>query len=169
MPKESKHVVKFKTAHLATGEQIVAWGDGYIGEMMGKGKDQQHNGSLIVTDQRVAFYRAGMFGQVLETMPLKGITSIERKSFMGHRSIRLHTSHDQLEFKTFDKDQEQSLVAAIETGRSAAASTVAPSAPDAPDAPDASDMLRKLAGLRDSGVLTEEEFSAKKAEILARI
>lgn len=161
--KESKHVVKFKAAHLAAGEQVVAWGDGYIGEMMGKGKDKQHNGSLVVTDQRAAFFRAGLFGQVLETIPLKGITSIERKSFMGHRSIRLHTSHDALEFKTFDKEQEQLLVTAIESGR--ASTAPAPAAAQT----DASDVLRKLAELRESGVLTDEEFASKKAELLARI
>lgn len=166
MPKkESKHVAKFRAAHLAAGEQVVAWGDGYIGELMGKGKDAQHNGSLVVTDQRVAFFRAGLFGQVLETIPLKGITSIERKSFMGHRSIRLHTSHDALEFKTFDKESEQLLVTAIENGRASGAPAPAPVVPQS----DASDTLRKLAELRDSGVLTDEEFASKKAEILARI
>jgi hypothetical protein len=30
-------------------------------------------------------------------------------------------------------------------------------------------LLRKLAKLRDDGVLTEEEFQIKKAEILARM
>lgn len=165
MPKESKHVVKFKSSHLAAGEKVAEWGDGYIGEMMGKGAKQQHNGSLIVTDQRVAFYRKGLFGQVLESIPLKAITSIERKSFMGHRSIRLHTSHDALEFKTFEKDVEQALVTAIESGRSAAS----PAPVAAVAVPDASDTLKKLADLRDSGVLTDEEFAAKKAEILARI
>ncbi|WP_294011696.1 SHOCT domain-containing protein [Sphingomonas sp.] len=31
------------------------------------------------------------------------------------------------------------------------------------------DQIRKLAELRDSGVLTEEEFAAKKAELLDRL
>lgn len=36
-------------------------------------------------------------------------------------------------------------------------------------APDLADQLGKLAALRDAGVLTEEEFSAKKADLLARM
>lgn len=40
---------------------------------------------------------------------------------------------------------------------------------EVPAVPDAADQLRKLGELRDSGVLTEEEFSAKKAELLARM
>jgi hypothetical protein len=34
---------------------------------------------------------------------------------------------------------------------------------------DPTDTLKKLAALKDAGVLTEEEFSAKKAEILSRM
>ena len=109
MSKESKHVAKFREAHLKPGEKIVAWGEGYIGEMMGSGDKTQHNGALIVTGERVVFYRKGFLGEVLETIPLPRITSIERKSMMGHRTIRMHTSHDQLEFKTFEKDKVSGL------------------------------------------------------------
>ena len=31
------------------------------------------------------------------------------------------------------------------------------------------DQIRKLGGLRDEGLLTEEEFSAKKADLLSQI
>lgn len=46
-----------------------------------------------------------------------------------------------------------------------AAGTAAP----APSAPDVTEQLVKLASLRDAGVLTEEEFAAKKAELLSRL
>lgn len=36
-------------------------------------------------------------------------------------------------------------------------------------APDVADQLRKLGELRDAGVLTTDEFEAKKAELLARM
>lgn len=39
----------------------------------------------------------------------------------------------------------------------------------APPVEDLTDTLKKLAALRDSGVLTEEEFSTKKSEILSRM
>lgn len=35
--------------------------------------------------------------------------------------------------------------------------------------PDVADQLTKLATLRDAGILTEEEFTAKKSELLARL
>lgn len=169
MAHDSKHVAMFSAKHLQPNERVVAWGEGYIGEMMGKGEDAQHNGALIITDSRAAFYRKGFFGEVIETIPLKSITSIERKSFMGHRSIRMHTSHDSLEFKTFKKDKEQALFDAIEAGRSGSASP-APRAPVAePGGGDTLAALSKLGELKAAGVLTEEEFSAKKAELLSRL
>lgn len=52
------------------------------------------------------------------------------------------------------------------TAPTAAASSTSGSAPAAPDL---MDQLRKLGELRDAGVLTEEEFAAKKADILSRL
>lgn len=45
--------------------------------------------------------------------------------------------------------------------------SVAAAPPAAPAAPDPLEQLKKLGELRDSGVLTAEEFEAKKAQILA--
>jgi Short C-terminal domain len=43
----------------------------------------------------------------------------------------------------------------------------APAAPAADSAQDRIAQLKELAGLRDAGVLTEEEFASEKAKILA--
>ena len=167
MAAEPKHVKKFRDKHLQSGEQVIAWGEGYIGKMLGSGKDAEKSGVLIVTGSRVVFYRAGIFGEVNESIPLKALTSIERKSFLGHRTIRMHTSHDALEFKSFKKDQDQALVDAIETGRSHAA--LPAETKDQQPSTDTVAALSKLAGLKAAGVLTDEEFNTKKAELLARL
>ena len=159
---DSKHVLEFSQRHLKPGETIAASSEGYIGEMMGSGDKTQHNGALIVTGDRVAFYRKGFFGEVMETIPLKNITSIERKSLMSHCTIRIHTSHDALEFKTYVKANEEALVNAIEHGRELAAG------PKAQNVSSPLDILQKLAELRDAGILTASEFDKKKAELLAK-
>lgn len=47
---------------------------------------------------------------------------------------------------------------------------VAPAAPPVPAAaPDLAAQLHQLAGLRDAGILSEEEFATKKADILSRM
>lgn len=166
----SKHVFKFQESHLQSGETVVEWCEGYTGEMMGSGDKKPHNGALVVTNVRVAFYRKGMFGEVLETIPLKSISSIERKSNLGHRTIRIHTSHDKLEFKMFDKAKEQLLISAIEQGRGAtsAISSITTAVANSANQ-DPIEMLKKLADLKESGILSTSEYETKKAEIISRI
>lgn len=164
---KNKHVEKFKSNHLNSSESILAWAEGYIGKMMGSGKDAQHNGVLIVTESRVAFYRKGFIGEVIETIPLKSITSIERKSTLGHRVIRVHTSHDDLEFKTFSKESELALVEAIESGRGLKSETVVPEKNSASNDP--FEQLKKLSELKEAGIISDEEFQAKKIKLMALI
>ncbi|MBA7570771.1 hypothetical protein ES708_12524 [subsurface metagenome] len=84
---------------------------------------------------------------------------------MGHRTIRMHTSHDELEFKTFDKAKEFELVEAIEAGREAQEDNTKTTTQQV----DLLEALKKLGELKESGVITEEEFSIKKADILAKL
>lgn len=133
---------------------------------MGAGKDRQYNGALVVTNRRVAFYRKGFFGEVFETIHLKNLTSIEQKTFMGHRVLRMHTSHDQLEFKTFDKAAYDAVVAVVEQGRQnnaqpANQAVVAGASP--------LEMLKQLGELKEAGLVSAEEFEAKKAALLAKL
>jgi len=47
--------------------------------------------------------------------------------------------------------------------------TTSPTNEGASGAPDPIEQLKQLAQLRDAGVVTEEEFQAKKTEILSRL
>lgn len=166
---DNKHIVAFRTAKLKPGENVEFHLEGWIGDMMGKGKDAQRNGQFILTDQRVCFFRKGILGEAFETIPLSRITSVECLSRLGYRVMRLHTSHDELAFKTFEAkelfDQVYDRLEAIRHGDAQIAERTTP----ASGTNDITDQLRKLAELRDLGILTEEEFSAKKAELLARL
>jgi len=159
---EPKHTQHFRKHHLEPNETVLRSASGYVGKMMGSGDDAQHNGALIVTDRRIVFYRKGVFGEVLESMPLASITSVEQKSFMGHRTLRLHTSHDDLEFKCLEKGPYQELVTAIEEGRIANFGENNRT----PTRESPADTLKKLADLRDSGILSEAEFESKKRKLL---
>ncbi len=61
------------------------------------------------------------------------------------------------------------LAAVLELVTAAVPAADQPVPPRAPARPDAVDLLQKLGDLRDAGVLTEEEFTTKKAELLRRI
>jgi hypothetical protein len=70
---------------------------------------------------------------------------------MGARSAQRSAAADQ------DQDQEQAPPAPAPADEAAA--------PEAADSPEI-EQLKQYAALKDQGILTEEEFSAKKAQIL---
>lgn len=170
--RKTRHVEGFEKK-LKPGETILEFLEGWIGDMMGTGKNRQQNGSLIVTNERLVFFQNGyLFGDIFETIPLSKISSIEQKSFMGHKVITAHTAHDELKFKTFEAaSMVESMNAAIERGREApsAQPPAAVATAATPVAADPIQQLKSLAELRDSGVITAQEFEAKKAQLLAKI
>ena len=163
--KENKHTEKFRATKLKPSETIEFHLEGWIGDVMGKGDKTQRNGQFILTSERACFYRRGFVGEVFETIPLGKVTSVETLSRMGFRCLRLHTSHDELAFKTFeDKQLFDQVYDRLEelrhksTRSETAVSDVSPL-----------DQLQKLADLREAGILTEEEFSSKKSSLLDRL
>jgi hypothetical protein len=89
---------------------------------------------------------------------------------MGYRVLRLHTAHDDLEFKTLEaKALFDTLLAHLERLRhEPAGGSVAPAASES-ISESITDHIKKLGELRDAGFLTNDEFNAKKAELLARL
>ena len=165
--REDQHVKIFRTDKLKPGEAIEAHLKGWIGEMMGQGDKKQHYGQFVLTTERACFYRKGFFGEVFETIPLSKITSVETRSLLGYRVLRLHTSNDELAFKTFEaKSLFDKVYDRVEGLRH---QPIVASGPALVPAETIMDQLKKLGELRDIGILTEDEFSTKKAELLARL
>lgn len=164
------------------GEQILASVLGtYEAKIMGS--DSVRNGVLIATDRRVVFYAKKMTGYDLESYPYASISSIDQgKNMMGHK-VTFYASGNKVEVKWI-KDMEK-LARFMNTAKANvhARTTVSnnppppmtvPTAPAPPPpptnpAPDVMAQLKSLGELRDAGVLTEEEFAAKKAELLKRL
>ena len=158
---DNAHIRTFRQEKLMPGETLVGHLEGWIGEKMGQGERIRHNGQFILTNERVCFYRKDPFEEVFETIPLSKISSVETLSLMGYRVLRLHTAHDDLEFKTLEpKTLFDEVLAQLERLRNEASTAPAESI---------TDQIKKLGELRDDGILTEEEFNAKKAELLARL
>ena len=56
----------------------------------------------MLTNKRACFYSKAPFEEIFETIPLSKITSVETSSLMNYRVLRVHTAHDDLEFKTIE-------------------------------------------------------------------
>jgi Bacterial PH domain len=148
--KQSKHHKAFLERHLKPGEAVVCWIEGRARSGL--------RCMMLVTDLRVVVYRSGFFGEVLESLPLKSITSVDRKTVLGQRMLRLRSAHDILEFKTFDQAGADALAQVVDAAGNKPAVV-----------PTQVDVLTMLAGLKNAGVLSDKEFEVKKAELLARI
>ena len=156
----------FRQDKLMPDETLEAYIKGWLDRETGQGVIQ-HNGQFVLTNKRACFYSEAPFEEIFETIRLSKITSVETSSLMGYRVLRLHTAHDDLEFKTLEpKDLFDNVVANLERLRNEpAGGSVAPTV----SAESVTDQIKKLGELRDAGFLTNDEFNAKKAELLARL
>ena len=164
---DKKHTGTFRQDKLMPDETLEAQLDGWLDKPTGQGGVIKHNGQFVLTNKRACFYSKAPFEEIFETIPLSKITSVETSSLMGYRVLRLHTAHDDLEFKTLEpKALFDTLLAHLERLRNEpAGGSVAPAA----SAESIMDQIKKLGELRDAGFLTNDEFNAKKAELLARL
>ena len=170
MTKESKHVVKFRENHLKQNEKIMEFVDGYIGETMGKSDNMQKNGSLIATTERAVFYRKGMLGEVLETIPINNINSIERTSGLLKHTLSLHGSGNRIVFKCLDKAKGEVVAKCIENQQNKKNEIIKSERTESNKTnEDAFVKIKKLAELKEMGIISESEFEEKKKILIAEI
>ena len=145
---------------------------GFIGEMMGKGKDRQHNGVLICTNQRVVFYSKGFFSEVNRSIPIEKVSSIDLDSGILLRSIRIHTSNDEIyvrsslkidELQRFQKNIEE----VRDNNKTNADNDLQNKNVSTEDDPITK--IKKLSELKEQGIITEEEFDEKKKKLMEQI
>lgn len=109
-----------------------------------------------------------------EVIPVKSIMSVTTKRGMGLQTkLQVITSGNTIEMRISHKEAEQvrTVLMQLTSGTHPSQQTPpAAAAQRAEPAPvDVAAQLQQLGSLRDAGILTEEEFAAKKAELLSRI
>lgn len=112
--------------------------------------------------KQAAFTAISNARQDVEMTPIRSVSSVQaQKDGVAYAKVTVFASGNNIEFRFTHaeasrfRDEIQKLLLAGPT----------PSVIQ-PDAPDISDQLIKLAGLRDAGILTEEEFAAQKTKLL---
>lgn len=88
----------------------------------------------------------------------------ERRSAFGSQTLDAVKDENSVVFQKGDEPAFLKLREMIEQAQMTQAK-----AASAPPAPDVVAQLQQLGQLRDSGIITEEEFNAKKAELLGRM
>jgi len=150
--------------HLDSGESVLGWVMGqYEAEILGS--DSLRTGIMIATERRVVFYAKKITGFDLESFDYSKISSFEQGKNMMGAVIKFFASGNQATLKWITKGDIDTFTAIIREriGGGSASASPAASSDDIPG------QIRKLAELRDLGVLSSEEFEAKKVELLGRM
>jgi hypothetical protein len=140
---------------------------------LARGEYDGREGLIVVTDRRVMFVEQGMIRHNFEDFPYEKVNSVKTESGMRSGKITIYASGNKAELKDIHPKARVPEIGdyvrtRISGGSQATAATTTPAESTAmSDAP--AEQLKKLAGLRDAGIVTNEEFEAKKAEILARM
>lgn len=153
--------------HLNSGETIQS---SVFGANEGKlmGNDITRNGIFVATETRIVFFAKKLFGYDLESFPFKNISSIEKsKGMMGH-TLTIHTSGNDAKMKWINKGDVNHFTHFVNSKlENPSITNNNNSAQQFSD--DIPSQIKKLSELRDSGILTEEEFSNKKNELLSKM
>jgi Bacterial PH domain/Short C-terminal domain len=150
-------LVKLAQEHLDQDEQIIASVLGaYESKIMGR--DTVRNGVFLATDKRILFYGKKMMGYDLEVFPYENISSFEiGKGILG-RSISFFASGNKVKMKWINQGEVDKFIEYVRENVGKKSETKSST--------NAADEIKKLAELKDAGILTEEEFEAKKKQLL---
>ena len=147
----------------------ILWGN-ELPEKLITGTYNNGKGMLVATNRRLIFIDKGIFSLKVEDFSYDKISSIESKTGIMFGSLTIYASGNKEKFEYADKGLLRGfadfLRAKISTQKSQ--SSLVPTPAENPSSTlSVADELEKLAGLRDRGIITNEEFSAQKAKLLA--
>jgi Bacterial PH domain/Short C-terminal domain len=152
--------VKRLATHLWEGERV---------ELMAQGQRPNHAsaGLVVLTDRRLLFVKEGMFGRSnTEDFPFEKISGVEWSSGMATGTLTVSAMGNEAKIKSVNKDDGKELTDLLRSRTSGAQQAAAAPSSGQGDIPD---QLKKLAELRDAGIVSGAEFEAKKADLLSRM
>lgn len=163
-----KQIIRFQSTKLRQGETIVkslkAWDAAGKNSSMGGAL----RGRLILTNQRVCFYKKIMLSEKLDSIDLEQLRSYETSNLMKAMNVKLMGYQNSIEVQAWAGDDVknsffQELDQRIAGNRSVTSgSTVGEDRTPL-------EQIRQLASLHSEGLLTDSEFATKKSELLAKV
>ena len=162
-------LLKKAEPHFDNGERALQTVLG-VYEITRMGENAVRPGILVATNQRLLFYAKKLVGYDLESYPYANISSIDMGKNLAGTYISFYTSGNDVTLKWITQGDVRAFVDAVKAQMETAKSgPVPPAARSTQSSVDFVEQLERLGKLHQDGVITTEEFSAKKAEILARI
>lgn len=161
----SKREIKKLPEYLWEGERV---------DLITSGTYGAGTGIVVLTDRRLFFLKDGVMSKTSEDFPLSKISSVQWSSGMLLGKIIVFASGNKAEIVNVQKADGKAISDAVrarltEGSQSSPAPEQTRGSAAGESQPDVYEQLAKLGELRNVGVLTDEEFETKKAELLSRI
>lgn len=124
------------------------------------------HGILVSTDRRLIFIDKGLiYGLKVEDFPLDKITSIQYETGIIFGKVKIHTSGNIAVIDKVDKTSARQFGEFVRNKLSQPKTTAQPEMQQ----PSVLDQLEKLGKLKESGILSEEEFNEQKKKLLDKL
>lgn len=143
--------------------------EGEIVERISSGTYGGGMGIIALTNQRLLFVKDGMMSKTTEDFPISKISSIQWSSGMLTGTITVFVSGNKAEIANADKVGGKEMVDVVRARIADLAESPAAAQQQPPAQLDVMGQLQKLGELHAAGILTDEEFATKKAELLSRL
>lgn len=157
----SKREIQRLPEVLWEGETVVMLATG----VYGKG-----NGLVAMTDQRLIFLKHGIMSQQVEDFPYGRISSVQWSGGMIMGTLQVFASGNKAEIKQMPKDQGKDLADALRARIAGVVPGAPPAGAASAPAPaagqDVAGRLATLDGLRSQGLVSEQEYAERRAQIL---
>lgn len=164
---DDKHVKAFEKNKLWDNETIIDSLKGFPSDKAGS-IDGVMQGRVILTNERVCYFRKGLLGDEMESIALSEIKSVETDALLAVRTLNLFSAHNKMSIKSYQKAQVfDGFSDAVQRSMRDASQSNAAAAQAPSESP--TERLKAVTELLAAGVLSQEEFDTKRAQILAEL
>lgn len=144
----------------------ILWEDEHVKNLV-QGTYNNGNGVLVATNKRLIFIDKGMlFGLKVEDFPYDKITSIQYGTGLVLGELKIFASGNSATIKNVEKGRVRDFSEYVRAQTTGANEHTTPAANTQSSSSDVADQIKKLADLKEQGILTEDEFAGQKAKLL---
>lgn len=149
-----KNALRDLEAKLWDGERVECMANGQYGKLPGV---------ITLTSQRILLVANTMGASQSTHYLLEDIRDIEQTVDIMHGAVTVHTAGGSAGLAKMNRKESKRFAAAAQNAIAARTQT------NGPNSTSVADQLLKLKQLHDAGVLTDEQYEAKSAPLIARL
>jgi hypothetical protein len=136
--------------------------------VLGQGQYGNKQGILVLTTSRLFFFEKSLLTtESVDEFPLSSISSLSVHKSRGGETLVVHSSGNNVEIRHMRPGNADAIARALRELRDRTSESPSQAMPGGP--PNVLEQIEQLAGLRDKGIISAEDFEQKKTELLGRL